>query len=99
MIQYDVIIRDRKTGEERILPEPVYDANIDDLNQQYDYVGRQEITTDGSTPVRPEPAPTAHQVVANQTQTILEELLKLREENRALKQLQEEGTKKTKKAA
>ncbi len=86
MAQYDVILKHRKTGEERILPEPVYDANIDDLNQEYDFVGRQEIPLDGSAPQRPQIAPTAQSVASNHQQNLLDELLKLRGENRALKE-------------
>jgi hypothetical protein len=84
-MQYDVILKSRKTGEEKILPEPVYDNNLDDLNQEFDFVGRMEIPTDGSEPIRPQPAPTAQSIASNQNQSLFDELLRLREENKALK--------------
>lgn len=104
-IQYDVVVKNRKTGEGKLLPESAYDTNQEDLNLEFDYLGRIEIKTDGSKQETleefmakhtPPPAPIFQSAPS---QAALDELIKLREQNRALKaQLEYQSETKPKKA-
>jgi len=76
--QMDVRARIRKTGEERIYPEKVFEVNCDDPDNPLDFLEYVEIPSDGAPVTQPAVPQVAHQ------QILIDELIKTRNEKLAL---------------
>lgn len=80
MSKYDVKARILKTGEERIYPEAVFNNICDDTENPLQFIEYVDLPKDNQpfyTP--PSPQPEVH------SQKLIDEVLRLREENNKLK--------------
>lgn len=79
----DVKARIRKTGEERVYPEKVFENICDDTDNPLEFIEYVDIPTENqSTPqIQQLPQPEVH------SQLLIDEVIRLREENNKLKSL------------
>lgn len=84
MAQMDVLARIRKTGEERIYPNTVFENICDDVDNPLDFVRYVDIPQDNPPQIQQAQPQATHQ------QILIDELLKTRNEKLALEQELEE---------
>jgi len=89
MSKFDVRARIVKTREERIYPEKVFEVLADDPENPLEFIEYVDIPTDTS------PQPSFQQPAQTEvhSQLLIDEVIKLREENNRLKAAQEEKPK------
>jgi len=89
MAKMDVLARIRKTGEERVYPDTVFENICDDPDNPLDFIKYVDIPHDSA------PQPVQNQAASEHSQSMVDELLRLREENNQLKSLVDPEVKKS----
>lgn len=81
MATMDVRARIRKTGEERIYPEKVFENICDEIDNPLDFIEYVNLPTEGIPQIQNQPAPEIH------SQALIDEVIRLRLENQKLQEL------------
>lgn len=79
MSKYDIKARIVKTGEERIYPEVVFNNICDDTENPLQFIEYVDQPTDNMPMLNQQPQPEIH------SQLLIDEVIRLREENNKLK--------------